>query len=328
MKLSVIHETRYDYASPVEQAHHVVHLRPLATARQTVLSHRLTASPEPQSLREFMDSYGQPRTYFEMATPHTTLIVGAHSEVITQALPNSLSGALERVTVPDSPRWESVAEHMLYNAAQSFDASREFAQPSPLAPIDADFARYASEVASPGATVFGLAKALCQRIHSEFKYTPAATDVGTPPSEALEKKVGVCQDFAQVMIACLRSLGLSARYVSGYLLTQPPPGKPRLIGADASHAWVSVYSPEYGWLEFDPTNNCIAGESHVVVGYGRDYADVAPIRGVIRGGGTHTLKVAVTVAPSDELAHGASRQQSQTQTQTQGSGAQSQSQRG
>jgi transglutaminase-like putative cysteine protease len=297
MKLSVTHETRYSYASAVEQAHHIAHFAPINTEKQQVLSYSLTVLPVPESSRESLDSYGQPRTYFEISAAHSELVVIAKSEVITHALAPELSGKLERVIAPDSLPWEAVAEHMQYSAEQDYDAAREFAQPSPLAPIHATFANYAAELTTRAMPVYALAKNLCQRIYRDFKYTPEATDVTTPPIEAFEKKHGVCQDFAQVMIACLRSLGLSAKYVSGYLLTEPPPGRPRLIGADASHAWVSVYCPKSGWLEFDPTNNCIAGESHVVVGYGRDYADVPPLRGVIRGGGAHTLEVAVTVAP-------------------------------
>lgn len=299
MQLTVTHETRYEYAGSVEQAHHIAHLRPLSSASQQLLGHELRISPEPEARTPSLDCYGQERVYFELSVPHAELSVVARSEVITHALPAELAGKLERVTIPDSLPWEAVAEHMQYTAGQDYDAAREFAQPSPLAPIHADFARYASAVAGKSQPVYGLAKALCQRIYTEFKYSPEATDVNTSPLTALGLKQGVCQDFAQVMIAGLRSLGLAARYVSGYLLTEPPPGKPRLIGADASHAWVSVYCPKDGWLDFDPTNNCLAGESHVKLAYGRDYGDVPPLRGVIRGGGTPRLSVAVTVAPAE-----------------------------
>ena len=304
-------------------AHHIAHLRPLASASQQLLSHQLTIEPKPESLGYSLDSYGQQRVYFELAMPHAELVVTAHSEVITHALPAELAGKLDRLIMPDSLPWEAVAEHMQYFAGQDYDAAREFAQPSPLAPIHALFATYASAVSTKSQPIYELAKALCQRIHAEFNYSPEATDVGTEPLEALKLKEGVCQDFAQVMIAGLRSLGLAARYVSGYLLTQPPPGKPRLIGADASHAWVSVYCPKSGWLDFDPTNNCLAGESHVKLAYGRDYSDVPPLRGIIRGGGSHTLDVAVTVSPvSDALTSIPTPRQSQSpspsQSQSQG----------
>ena len=318
MRLTVIHETKYEYEHAVEQAHHIAHLRPLASPSQQLLSHELTIEPKPESLGYSLDSYGQQRVYFELAMPHDELVVTSHSEVITHALPPELTGKLERVVVPDSLSWEAVAEHMQYLAGQDYDAAREFAQPSPLAPIHATFATYASAVSTKSQPIYELAKALCQRIYTEFKYSPEATDVSTEPLEALKLKEGVCQDFAQVMIAGLRSLGLSARYVSGYLLTQPPPGKPRLIGADASHAWVSVYCPKTGWLDFDPTNNCLAGESHVKLAYGRDYSDVPPLRGIIRGGGSHTLDVAVTVSPvSDVLTPTPVQPQSQSQSQSQ-----------
>lgn len=297
MKLSVTHETRYVYSSAVEQAHHVAHLAPIDTFMQKVQDFELIILPTPQARSDSLDSYGQPCTYFEFSAPHDELVVTAQSTVITSPRAFEITGKLATVTVPKSNAWETVAEYMQYVAEQSFDAAREFSQPSPLAPTRAAFARYASECASTSLPVFELAKKLCQRIHQEFKYEPLATDVSTPPMVAFEKKIGVCQDFAQVMIACLRSVGLSAKYVSGYLLTNPPPGRPRMVGADASHAWVAVYCPLAGWLEFDPTNDCFAGEGHVVVGYGRDYGDVPPLRGVIRGGGAHELKVAVTVAP-------------------------------
>jgi transglutaminase-like putative cysteine protease len=324
MRLSVTHETRYAYAYAVEQAHHIAHMRPLTSGTQQLLSHSLSVQPEPAALTQSIDSYGQQRMYFELAVPHAELLVTAQSEVITHALPPELTGKLDRVVMPYSLPWEAVAEHMQYRAEQEFDAAREFAQASPLAPIHATFATYAAAVSSKSQPVFDLAKALCQRIHSEFKYTPEATDASTPPLAAFALKKGVCQDFAQVMIAGLRSLGLAARYVSGYLLTEPPPGRPRLVGADASHAWVSVYCPKSGWLDFDPTNNCLAGESHVKLAYGRDYGDVPPLRGVIRGGGEHTLAVAVTVAPLPALPPTGSQLVSQSQWQSQ---SQSQSQR-
>jgi transglutaminase-like putative cysteine protease len=297
MHLSITHETTYRYSSDVEQAHHVAMLAPVALPKQQVLSHTLDIEPAPATLSESFDEGGFRRTYFEIAQPHRVLHVVARSEVTTAALPASQLGKLDRIALPLSEPWEQAAEAMRYRADRSFDSAQMFVQPSPLAPLDASFSTYLSQLASDGTTVYKLASELAQRIHREFKYSPASTEVDTSPVSALQLKRGVCQDFAQVMIACFRSLGLPAKYVSGYLLTQPPPGQPRLIGADASHAWVAVYCPKQGWLEFDPTNNCLAGESHIVVAYGRDYSDVPPLRGVIRGGGMHELKVAVTVAP-------------------------------
>ncbi len=298
MHLSITHETTYRYSTDVEQAHHVAMLAPLSLPKQGVLSHSITVSPEPETRSDSPDALGQMRTYFEIARPHRSLIVTSKSEVVTTTLPEAQIGKLDRVALPVSEPLQSVSDMMQYSAEQTFNAAREYVNASPLAPTGAQFSAYAADLLTPDVSVFKFASELCQRIHREFTYSPSATDVHTPPARALELKRGVCQDFAQVMIACLRSVGVPAKYVSGYLLTQPPPGQARLIGADASHAWVSVYSSMSGWLEFDPTNNCIAGEGHVVVAYGRDYSDVPPLRGVIRGGGAHELTVAVTVTPT------------------------------
>lgn len=298
MNLSITHETHYIYSSDVEQAHHVAMLAPATLAKQRVLSHWLQLEPTPDAKSESRDENGFLRVYFEIAKPHRELRVTATSEVVTMALPSTQRGKLDRIGLPVSEPWQQVAEALRYRADHNFDPAQIYLHASPLAPIDRRFSDYAAKLATPGVPIYKLASELAQCIHREFSYSPNATSVDTSPLTALENKRGVCQDFAQVMIACFRSLGLPAKYVSGYLLTQPPPGQERLIGADASHAWVAVYCPQQGWLEFDPTNNCLADESHVVVAYGRDYNDVPPLRGVIRGGGAHELRVAVTVAPS------------------------------
>ena len=167
-------------------------------------------------------------------------------------------------------------------------------------PLHPAFQAYAQLEFTPGRPLLEAAIGLMARIHHEFTYATASTDLTTPALEAFSRRQGVCQDFAHIMIACLRSLGLPARYVSGYLLTQPPPGQPRLLGVDASHAWLAVWCPQHDWVELDPTNNLIAAQSHAVIACGRDYADVAPLRGVIQGGGSHTLSVAVSVVPEGE----------------------------
>jgi transglutaminase-like putative cysteine protease len=297
MHLSITHETTYIYSTDVEQAHHVAMLAPLSLPKQRVVSHSIDIEPVPALRNDSLDALGQVRTYFEIATAHRELSVIARSEVITSELSASQTGKLDRVALPTSEPLDVLSNAMRYRADQAFDAAREYVQGSPLAPVGDEFAAYTADLRTPDVSVYRFASELCQRIYHDFKYSPSATDVHTQPAHALQLKRGVCQDFAQVMIACLRTAWVPAKYVSGYLLTQPPPGQPRLIGADASHAWVAVYSPSYGWLEFDPTNNCLAGEGHVVIAYGRDYTDVPPLRGVIRGGGAHELNVAVTVAP-------------------------------
>jgi transglutaminase-like putative cysteine protease len=202
--------------------------------------------------------------------------------------------------------WEQVRERLRYHRGAAWDPAAEFVFASPHVPRHEDFLAYARPSFTPGRPLLEAARELMERIHADFIYEPEATDVSTPALEALEMRRGVCQDFAHVMLACLRSLGLPARYISGYLLTEPPPGRARLVGSDASHAWVSIYLPgEEGpgeWTGLDPTNRRAPGEDYVVLATGRDYSDVSPIRGVIRGGARHELHVAVTVTPVDSAA--------------------------
>jgi transglutaminase-like putative cysteine protease len=196
---------------------------------------------------------------------------------------------------------------MRYHRSAAWDAASEFVFASPYVPRDEKFLAYARPCFTPGRPLYQAASELMERIHADFDYETQATDISTPALEALEMRKGVCQDFAHIMLGCLRSLGLAARYVSGYLLTVPPPGKTRLVGSDASHAWVSVYLPREdgepgAWADLDPTNNRTPGEDYVRLASGRDYSDVSPIRGVIHGGANHTLSVAVTVTPLEPTA--------------------------
>lgn len=291
MQLRVTHETHYRYAPTVKGAQHMAHLRPIADARQRVVSHALTVDPVPSRQAEAADAFGNTRTFISLQAPHDELSVTARSVVDTGAPPALVPG----------PAWEVACERLRYRHGSVFDPAVEFTFASPHVPRHEDFAAYARKSFEPERPVGEAARDLMQRIHREFAYESEATDVSTPALEVLKIRKGVCQDFAHVMVACLRSLGLPARYVSGYLLTQPPPGQPRLIGADASHAWVSVYVPQADgpgeWHELDPTNDREAGEDYVRLAAGRDYSDVSPVRGVIRGGARHKLEVAVTVEP-------------------------------
>ncbi|MCD8514558.1 MAG: transglutaminase family protein [Burkholderiaceae bacterium] len=295
MLLRVLHHTRYTYQAPVVVAQHLAHLHPLDLACQTVQHHELDIQPEPVLQEESRDAFGNWRTFFSLQSPHDTLDVTANSLVETR--PGQ--------ELDDSPPWEAVREQLQYRAHAPYVAAAEFVFPSPYIPRNEAFSDYARTVFAARRPFLDACHDLMARIHADFEYQTASTEVNTPALEALELRKGVCQDFAHIMIACLRSLGLPARYVSGYLLTQPPPGQPRLIGADASHAWVSVPHGEH-WVDFDPTNNrCgigCAGEDYVTVALGRDFGDVSPLRGVIQGGGSHTLEVAVTVAPDAEWA--------------------------
>jgi len=290
MLLQITHETRYRYAPPVHTAEHLAHLKPRDTATQHVLSHRLEISPQPALRRDVSDVYGNTRTFFSLRGAHDTLTVVAQSIVET-------GGA---APAAGDMAWEAARERLRYHREERYDAAAEFVFGSPHVPRDAAFAAYAATSFAAGRPLLEAAHDLMARIHAEFEYHTSATDVGTPALEALTLRRGVCQDFAHVMLGCLRSLGLPARYVSGYLLTVPPPGETRLVGSDASHAWVSLYLPggEGAWIDLDPTNCRTPGEDYVTLAVGRDYGDVSPLRGVIHGGARHDLQVAVTVTPA------------------------------
>jgi len=301
MHLRITHETLYDYTPAVETAQHVAHLQPLDTAHQTLLQHRLDVTPAPAQMTPGEDLYGNRRVFFSLQSPHTQLRVVATSEVRTRA-PEAVDSRIP---------WETLREQYRYHSGAAWSAAAEFSFPSARAPRHEAFAAYARPSFGPGVTALAGARDLMQRIHADFRYETASTEVNTPPLEALAQRKGVCQDFAHIMLGCLRSLGLAARYVSGYLLTRPAPGQPRLVGSDASHAWVSIFLPDLpaaqegqGWYDLDPTNDRhgwgTPGEDYVTVATGRDYADVSPIRGVIHGGSQHTLAVAVTVEPVAE----------------------------
>ena len=295
MDLRITHETRYDYAPAVETAQHMAHLAPLDTPCQTVLHHRLEITPAPTQQQQTTDIYGNQRCFFSLQTPHTALQVVACSEVRTRA-PRRVQSSIG---------WETLREQFRYHAGAPWQAATEFSFASARAPRHEALAAYARPSFAPGTSALSAACGLMQRIHHDFLYEAQSTEVHTSPLEALAQRKGVCQDFAHIMLGCLRSMGLAARYVSGYLLTTPPPGQPRLVGSDASHAWVSVFLPDLpegqGWYDLDPTNNRhgwgTPGEDYVTLATGRDYADISPIRGVIHGGGQHTLAVAVTVEP-------------------------------
>jgi len=293
MKLRVTHETRYDYAPAVETAQHMAYLQPLNTRSQRLLEHTLQIDPIPAKISRTQDVFGNTRCYFSLQTPHTTLTVVAHSVVET----------IDSSPPASSISWEQTQELFQYRSGGRFDAATEFVFASPFVPRHSEFAAYAQPSFTPGTGVLAAAQDLMQRIHSDFTYESESTQINTPALAALAQRKGVCQDFAHIMIACLRSMGLAARYVSGYLLTLPAPGTVKLQGSDASHAWVSVYVPDLPagarWCDLDPTNNrggwYSPGEDYVTLALGRDFSDVSPVRGVIHGGANHTLFVAVTV---------------------------------
>ena len=298
MLLHVVHETRYDYSPAVKTAQHMAHLRPAHNEHQQVLSHELAIDPPPAQQGEAVDVYGNTRAFFSLQVRHDELVIVATSLVATSMPPLVECGL----------SWEEVRERLRYHRGAAYDPAAEFVFASPYVPRDEAFVTYALPSFTPDRNILEAARDLMHRIHADFEYETEATDVSTPALEALELRKGVCQDFAHVMLACLRSLGLPARYVSGYLLTEPPPGRPRLVGADASHAWVSIYLPreqalgEDGpgqWTDLDPTNDRAPSDDYVTLAVGRDYSDVSPVRGVIHGGANHKLDVGVTVTPVD-----------------------------
>ncbi len=298
MRLRITHDTRYRYATPTLTALHMAHLKPPPTRCQQVLESRLDISPTPQSSDERQDVYRNVRTFFQITHPHTELTVRATSLVATQ-MPDYAGSQMS---------WEAVRDAFVYHAGTDWHPAAEFIYPSVHVHPGELFADYARPSFTPGRPLIDAARELMQRVHAEFTYSPDATEINTPAAVALERRTGVCQDFSHVMLACLRSMGVPARYVSGYLLTQPPPGMPRLVGSDASHAWVSVFLPDlaesangHGWYDLDPTNRrdgwSTPGEDFVRLAVGRDYADISPMRGVIHGSRAHTLRVGVTVEP-------------------------------
>jgi len=288
--LRVEHETRYVYDTPVEVAHHSAWLRPRDTELQQVQSWDLLIDPEPDSaVQESQDTFGNWRHGFGHSRVHDTLRVVSRFQVWMAAPP--------RIDADLSPPWEEAAHALRYQAGVSQPDAVQFVLPSTFAPVDPRLAAYAREAFTPGRPLLPAAVALMTQVFERMAYKPQSTDVATDALQALAKGQGVCQDFAHLMIGAMRSIGLAARYVSGYLLTHPPAGQPRLVGADASHAWVAVWCPLHGWVALDPTNNIAPGQDHVTLAWGRDYADVAPLRGVIRGGGHTPPAVAVTVEP-------------------------------
>jgi transglutaminase-like putative cysteine protease len=291
--ISVSHLTEYRYATRVDLAHHIAHLVPRDTENQTVQRCVLSIDPAPSELSNGDDAFGNVRSVFSLYGSHESLSVKASSRVLLSSRPSPT----ER---DPSNAWEDVQAALRYRVGNSFVPESEFVFDSPYVPRSRELGQYALECFAPRSPIAEGAIDLMHRIFSDFLYVPDSTHIATPLLETFRERTGVCQDFAHVMIACLRSLGLSARYVSGYLVTEANRTAERPIGADASHAWISVYCPPHGWLDLDPTNNIVVQDRHVTVALGRDYGDVTPLRGVIRGGGAHRLRVAVQVTPAAE----------------------------
>jgi transglutaminase-like putative cysteine protease len=288
MKYRVTHETAYRYSEPASLSQNELFLHPRETDTQRVVQSQLTIVPAPQYLHRRTDYFGNIAHVFMVQQPHDELRMTATSVVETH-LPATPTPA-------DTPPWETVVHRLAAPANPAELAACQFIFGSPLAAVAPRALAYVRPSFPPGTPILAGTLDLIQRIFTEFTYDKSATTVDTTVVQVLVKRKGVCQDFAHLAIGCLRALGLAARYVSGYLETKPPPGKPKLIGADASHAWASLFVPDAGWVDLDPTNNLIAGENHITLAWGRDYGDVTPVKGVVMGGGIHTLSVMLDVA--------------------------------
>ena len=287
MKFHIVHTTRYRYSQPVGLCHNEAHLRPRSFEQQQCVDARLDISPRPARYDERTDYFGNPVTYFSVQAPHDQLTVTATSTVRRAVAPG--------LDLEASLAWDRVATHLRAADGPAALAARELVLDSPLAATSQELAAFASPSFTAGRPLLSAVHELNHRIYCDFLYDPDFTTVSTPLVEVLGQRRGVCQDFAHVAIGCLRALGLPARYVSGYLQSVPPPGQERLRGADASHAWFAVYDPDAGWVDFDPTNDQIVSDRHVTTAWGRDYADVTPLKGVVFGGGAHSLEVAVEI---------------------------------
>jgi len=289
MRYDVRHRTIYRYSQPVSISHHVLHLVPRRHARQVLQTSSLSIGPHPTVRRDAQDYFGNPVTFLTIQEQHERLAIESRSQVEVVA-PGHWAPSR---TVP----WDRIFRQLEQRGTRDDMDALQFAFDSPYTQASADLAGYALESFLPGRPVLEAAFDLTHRIHRDFRYDSTATGVATPVDEVFRLRHGVCQDFAHLELACLRALALPARYVSGYLLTRAPPGREKLIGSDASHAWVSVWCSEAGWVDLDPTNDILAGDEHVTLAWGRDYGDISPINGVTFGGGEHVIEVAVDVIP-------------------------------
>lgn len=304
-RYTVQHETRYAYAAPVSQSWQLARLTPRELPWQRLISHSLQIEPRADERRDEFDSFGNTVTHFGLHAAHRLLRVrmecsvevGPRPDVAGGEPPVSMSTLFPERRIDTPPSWEAVRESIRRDPQQDDLIPASMSEPTPLVPLSEAARQYGSTSFRPGRTWFDAVFELMRRIHADFDFQPGATTVSTSVDEVLAQRSGVCQDFAHLMLACLRGMGLPARYVSGYLLTNPPPGRPRLMGVDATHAWVAAYSPQHGWVEFDPTNDQLADQRYITLTWGADFADVVPLRGVIFGGGEQDMDVRVSVIP-------------------------------
>jgi transglutaminase-like putative cysteine protease len=286
-RYTITHRTAYRYTEPVSLCQNVAHLFARVCRRQWLEPSVLAISPDPAVIEERSDYFGNPAHYFTIQEPHRELTVEARHRITVEPPRPPDPGA--------TPPWEEVRDRLTWDRGGPWLDAYQFVFDSRFAAADLRYAEFASPSFTPGRPILEAGLHLLNRIHGGFTYDPKATTVATPVAEVFSKRRGVCQDFAHLLLACFRSLGLAARYVSGYLSTQPPPGRPRLVGADATHAWVSLFCGDQDWIDLDPTNDQVPDERHVLLAWGRDYDDVSPLKGVILGGGQHVVTASVEV---------------------------------
>lgn len=292
MLYRVRHITTYEYAKTVISSQHILRLRPRLTDNQVCSSSEVMMTPGPRRRTARDDYFGNRMEIVTLEEPHAELTIDAQSVVrVVKRRPRDLENTLA---------WEGIGDGLSAARSEGEIEAAQFMFDTPLTRAEQDLVAYAKDDFTPGRPIALAARDLMNHIRRDIKYKPGVTDVSTPVDRVLEIKGGVCQDQSHVMLAVLRAHGVASRYVSGYLMTRPPPGRPKLQGADQSHAWVSVWCPPLGWIDYDPTNGILPDDEHITLAYGRDYSDISPISGIMLGGGEHEVDVSVDVAPVQE----------------------------
>jgi len=292
MLFSVEHTTRYKYHEQVSLCHNIAALTPRNTPYQKCRSISINISPSPDVLEEHVDFFGNHLFYFVVEQEHETLSVTVKSEV-------EKTSRMPRPSPDFAQSWESVKD-LLDRSTEEFIEEKQFMNPTEITAANTVIREYALKSFPAGKPLFEAIVDLIQRIYADFKFTPGFTTISTPLAVVMKERKGVCQDFAHLAISCIHCLGLPARYVSGYLETLAPAGKEKLVGVDASHAWIAAFIPEVGWVDFDPTNNQLANDQYITIGWGRDYFDIIPLKGIIMSSNTHELSVSVDVKRIDQ----------------------------
>jgi len=288
LEYQITHITEYEYFQPIAICHNIAKLLVRNTSDQQSIKTNINISPEPDRISEYVDFFGNKVLYFAIQQEHKKLTVSIQS-IIEKTISSPI-----QVTIYSDLAWNEIPA-LLLDVTPEHITAKQFISETDYTKTSSEIHEYALKSFINGRSFFESTKELMQRIYTDFEFKPGSTNVTTPLIEVMKERKGVCQDFAHLAIACVRSVGLPARYVSGYIETAAPEGKEKLFGVDASHAWFSIYIPNTGWIDFDPTNNIIPSQQHITIGWGRDYADITPLKGVIVSSGKHKLSVSVDV---------------------------------